>query len=69
MIQRQMGAFKSYVMDEQEKREERILKNWCEEEGVDYTSLSEEEKANYWFAAEDWHEQVLSDNGQFGVGA
>lgn len=64
------GALEALVQDTQEReREERILKAWCEEEGFDYASLSEQEKVEYWFNAEEWHEEQCFDNSQFGASA
>lgn len=63
------GALEALVQDEQLAREERILKAWCEEEGLDYASLSEQEKMEYWFNADTRREEKCLDNSQFGLGA
>lgn len=57
------------MTSKEREREERILKAWCVEEGFDYESLSDEEKTNYWFRADEWHEEQCFDNSQFGLGA
>lgn len=51
------------------EREERIIKRYCDKEGLEYAGMSDDEKADILSIAEDYCDQERYDNNQFGLGA